>query len=237
MTKLRPSRDITAADWITADLTTFAKSVHSLVPACFSSYVRVFHPARRGSHGDELVSWAEIAEANGTTVNPAMQLNALTGGYWFEPQPGVYGDVPALGTAPPEVMLPLIAVLADHTATASTCWFAFWNGYGGTTPDIRSASTFKIPSREYHLLAGPIDAAANDEWGFRFQSPNLWWPDDRAWCVATEIDLNTTYIGCDDACRDALLGTRQLEALPIEATAGIDYSSDPINPLPEEQSL
>jgi hypothetical protein len=233
MTKLRPSRDVSAADWIVADLKTFAKSVHSLLPACFSSYVRVFHPARRHFHGDELVSWAEIAEANGTTVNPAMQLNALTRGHWFEPQPGVYDDPPALGSVPPEVMPALIGVLEQQTATADKCWFAFWNGYGDTTPDISSASTFKVPSREYHLLAGPIDAAANDEWGFRYQSPNLWWPDDRAWCVATEIDLNTTYIGCDDACRDALLRTGTLEVFSIEPTAGIDYSSDPINPLPE----
>jgi hypothetical protein len=105
--------------------------------------VRVFHPARRDFHGDELVSWAEIAESNGTTVNPAMQLNALTHGYWFDPQPAVYGEAPAMGRVPQEVMPVLVSVLAEHTATVDRCWFAFWNGYGDTTSDIRSAPTFK----------------------------------------------------------------------------------------------
>jgi len=68
--------------------------------------------------------------------------------------------------------------------------------------------------------------------GFRDQSANIWWPDDRAWCVATEIDLNTTYIGCDDACRDTILALPGVEALEIDPAAGISWLSDPINPLP-----
>ena len=66
------------------------------------------------------------------------------------------------------------------------------------------------------------------------QSANLWWPDDRAWCVAAEIDLNTTYIGCGDACREAILDESVLEALAIDPVSGIDWKSDPVNPWPEE---
>jgi hypothetical protein len=66
---------------------------------------------------------------------------------------------------------------------------------------LRACPTFRVPAREYRLLAGPIDAVAesvvDSPWS---QSPNLWWPHDHAWCVATEIDLNTTYIGCTEAC-------------------------------------
>lgn len=51
---------------------------------------------------------------------------------------------------------------------------------------------------------------------------------------ATEIDLNTTYIGCDDACRAAILEEAILEALPIDPAAGIDWRSDPVNPWPGE---
>jgi hypothetical protein len=56
-----------------------------------------------------------------------------------------------------------------------------------------------------------------------YQSRNLWWPDDRAWCVAAEIDLNTTYIGSSDACREEILAVPQLgKTLPIDPATGID---------------
>ena len=45
------------------------------------------------------------------------------------------------------------------------------------------------------MLSGPIEAVAESMFSLGWQTPNLWWSDERSWCVATEIDLNTTYIG------------------------------------------
>ena len=45
-------------------------------------------------------------------------------------------------------------------------------------------------------------------------SPNLWWPDDRAWCVATEIDLAWTYVGGPAALISDALANPGLEAQP-----------------------
>ena len=53
--------------------------------------------------------------------------------------------------------------------------------------------------RNYLLFEGPIDAAGElGGWvdpgrhtRSRAQLPNLWWPDDHAWCVASEIDLSS----------------------------------------------
>ena len=45
-------------------------------------------------------------------------------------------------------------------------------------------------------------------------SPNLWWPDDRAWCVATEIDLAWTYVGGSAALISDVLASPRLEAQP-----------------------
>jgi hypothetical protein len=237
VTLLLPARDLSPAEWIVADLKTFAKSVISLVPSGFPSYVRIFHPAWRDPYSRQPVRWAEIAAANGTSVTPAMQLHALAHDlrYLHEGQPGVYAAAPTEGSLPDEVVTPLIEVLAAHTTTAEKCWFAFWNGFGGTRADVRSAPTFTIPGRTYHLLTGPLEAARESAVLPPFsQSPNLWWPDDRVWCVATEIDLNTTYIGCDDPCRQAILKEPALEALLIDAAAGIDWRSDPVNPFPGE---
>ena len=62
-----------------------------------------------------------------------------------------------------------------------------------------------------------------------WQTPNLCWPDDHAWCLASEIDLYSTYLGCDEACRDAILSHPDIEALPIDPATGISFASDTVN--------
>jgi hypothetical protein len=222
--------DVAPADWLVRGVRGFAESVHSLVPAGFSAYVRIFHPAfRRGQQ----VRWAEIAAANGTLAHPGMQLCALTGSARFEqePQASLYDRVPDEGTLPPELGRPLTTTLARHTRTPQRCWLAVWHGFGALPSETRAAPTFALPNREYHLLVGPVAAATlTPEPPFR-QSPNIWWPDDRAWCVATEIDLKSTYVGCGDACREALLALPELEAVAIDPATGIDWRSDVLNPF------
>jgi hypothetical protein len=63
-----------------------------------------------------------------------------------------------------------------------------------------------------------------------WQSPNLWWPDDRAWCVATEIDLMSTYLGGSRGCVQAIIEHPQVEAAAVEPSDGIAADSDDINP-------
>jgi len=75
--------------------------------------------------------------------------------------------------------------------------------------------------RTYFLLSGAVGDAAR----FRFlrhlfgsfQSPNLWWPDDRAWFIHTEIDGYSTYLGGSQALVDELVGSQALESLEVEA--------------------
>ena len=54
---------------------------------------------------------------------------------------------------------------------------------------------------------------------FAHQSANLWWPADRAWCVATEIDFAWTYVGGTRAVVDALLADPRLDAVETTAAA------------------
>lgn len=103
-------------------------------------------------------------------------------------------------------------------------------------PDVMDGPRFRIPQRDYFLLEGPLDAAG--ELGHRPrpdvffpQSPNIFWPDDRAWCVATEIDLDSTYIGGSEALAQALLGEPRLEARRVQPGDPINAYSDSINPL------
>jgi hypothetical protein len=61
------------------------------------------------------------------------------------------------------------------------------------------------------------------------QSPNLFWPDDHAWCVATEIDLDSTYVGGSTRLIADLLANDRLEALRVEVTDEVWAISDDVN--------
>lgn len=67
-----------------------------------------------------------------------------------------------------------------------------------------------------------------------YQSANLWWPEDRAWCVATEIDFNTTYVAGTQGLVDALLACEGLEIYQVEPTDGVAYGGDTLNPTPDD---
>jgi hypothetical protein len=204
----RAADDVRAANWVGAGVRGFAESVVSLVPAGFAEYVRLFHPAYRGAGSKRVpVAWREIASANGTRMHAGVQLGSISGSETYESrgQPGVFDQPPETGSLPRELMEPLAELLARHTGTPDRCCFAVWDGWGWLPPEIRCAPTFSVPQRSYHLLTGPLEtvdelAEACGRLGAT-RSPNLWWPQDQAWCVATEVDLKTTYIGADRGMR------------------------------------
>ena len=66
-----------------------------------------------------------------------------------------------------------------------------------------------------------------------YQSANLWWPEDRAWCVATEIDFVSTYVAGSQRLIDAVLGCKAIEAYRVEPFDGIAYDGDTVNPKPK----
>ena len=61
------------------------------------------------------------------------------------------------------------------------------------------------------------------------EPPNIWWPANRAWFVATDIDLDSTYIGAGQECTDALFRYPALEAVPAEYRASVAMTADTIN--------
>jgi hypothetical protein len=242
VTQLRPGPDARPAEWVLAGLRGFAQSVLSLVPAGFARYVRLFHPAYRtvgeGSARRLLpVRWSEIAAENGSRAHAGMQLAALTGSHASREagQTGVFDVPPADGSLPPAAAAAVARVLARHTRTPKRVWFAVWEGFGDLPNEVRRAPAFTAPHRVYHLLSGPIDALTEGAYeSAHRQSPNLCWPEDRAWCLATEIDLNTTYLGCDAVCAEEIVAVPDLEAVLIDPATGIDFASDALNPTPAE---
>jgi hypothetical protein len=66
--------------------------------------------------------------------------------------------------------------------------------------ELRQVPRFELPDRTYYLLAGALSAAtrlARPGSTVDWQHPDLIWPDDRRWFVATDIDIWSLYVGGD----------------------------------------
>lgn len=68
------------------------------------------------------------------------------------------------------------------------------------------------------------------------QSPNQWWPQDRAWCVASEIDFDSTLVAGSDGLIAEITGSPDLEAFAVESTDDLTVEGDEINPQPPAAS-
>ncbi len=65
--------------------------------------------------------------------------------------------------------------------------------------------------------------------GFSPQSPNLFWPADHAWCVASEIDFDSTVVGGSEMLIEALLDADGLETWRVEPDDSLACDADTIN--------
>lgn len=175
----------------------------------------------------------------------------MTGSLWD-------GANPPRGDLPHSALSVLCDLLAQYPEEPA-CYFCLWEGYGGLetygwlettlapgskitvrdrhsfTSDELSRSRLHLPDRDYVVLAGPLrnalrigSFAAESFWP---QSPNLFWPADRTWCVASEIDFDSTLVGGPMRLIDAILHTPGLDAWSITADDSLAYTADEINPV------
>ncbi len=216
---------------------------------------RVFHPNERG---DEMVSWRTVAEENGRTVHAEMQFHAIAtpAGLPVSHDDGLSIDS---GDLPEREMGELAKILLDHTDPAEPCWFGVWDGYGqlhsggavltyetrrghkgqwqpkpvpsvGLAPDhIRSGPRVHAPGRDYFVLTGALSELAQARTMLGGQTPNIWWPQDRAWLVVTEIDFAWTYVAGPEALVQTIERSSTLEALRVTRTHRATIDADTIN--------
>ncbi len=206
------------------------RSVASLVPPVFAAYARVLHPAVRYAGDEDVdVRWDEVAAHNGTTAHRLMQWPAITGSWEYvgeDDQPGLWNDSPAEGHLPAHVAAALGTLLAGWTATPQECWFGWCDDTATGRPHLA------LPTCDLLLRSGPITlAAANFAPEPQEQSAAAWWPADRAWFVATDPTLMSTYVGGPAGAVDALLASL-LEAHPAFPEDPVGYDTDPVNPVP-----
>lgn len=212
------SLDVSPANWITTQVRNFQHDVASLVPPVFEAYARVLHPAQLG-HDEELeVRWEAIAKANHKAVTATMEWESIMpAGVLPEEdrQPGIWDYPPTRGSLPLRPAVRLAAVLAAHTTTPNSCWFAVWDGYSNIALASNSdIPRVQLPRRSMLLFYGPINAAATSLGRAPMdQRANVWWPADRAWCAASDVDTVSTYVGATRHCIDALLRAEGLEVM------------------------
>ena len=214
-----------------------------VVPTGFPAYARVLHPAGITEHGERPVRWADVAAWSGMPLRQDAQFHSIALPPTDPGAPPPYdGQGPRDGSLFEPDAEVLAGIGREWTATPEDCWFCVWDGYGwnsavsfvavddsgwplGAVPSpppdpvpgpVRSGPRVELPHRSYLLYRGPVEAAltlpALD--GTFAQCPNLWWPVDRAWCVASELDLPWTYVGGPRELVDAILADDRIEALP-----------------------
>lgn len=213
--------DLWAEQWVTG-----------WVGAGFPDYARIFHPL-----GDEkdAPTWSDVAAAHGQELTAGSTWAGVLDQH--EESGRSYQGEPMIGTLGTVALAPLCEDLSRHTGTPGQCWFAVWDGWGSMQPGPVSsqagdetalnsrqldltAATFEIPGRRYLLYQGAVEQATAIGWWhssawFEPQSPSLFWPQDHAWCVATEVDADFTLVGGSSDLIVTILDNPDLEAVRI----------------------
>jgi hypothetical protein len=237
--------DVSEAAWVEERLRFFMGHVGSLVPDDHEAYLRLFHPLETE---DGPQRWSDLAARNGRTAHAQMQFPQISGAS----SAGIHLG-PWTGDLPVRERRVLVTHLQRFTTTPDDCWFAVWEG-GGVGAQ-RSVERLEVIQRKYLAFRGPLSLAmaplpagpqvwrvgttqsgSSEPWWKHHprcetidQSPNLWWPQDRAWFVHTEVDLSSTYVAGSRALVDSLLAEPNLECLRAATTDLVALDSDLIN--------
>ncbi len=238
--------EVSAGRWVEEGLSSDFASVGALVPGGYEAYARVLHPAWDAS--DRMVPWSSVAAWSGRVYHPQMSFEGIS-----SPLSGHGGVVapwcedPDHGSMDEATATELAAFLSQFTRTPEECFFGVWEGYGlyssgsamltsdgngrplPTPRDIRRAQRIRGCGRHYLLYTGELQDITAFYNHFLSEPPNIWWPADRAWLVATDIDLDSTYVGASQELVNALLRHTVLEAVPAEYLASVAMTADTIN--------
>jgi hypothetical protein len=262
---LRAAADASPADWL-AHSAGGEYTVHAMVPDAFPAYARVFHPAGLCDRDVRWADVARDngrtmhAAAEWGSIVGSWQLRGQDGLWDREPDVGQTPErlavrlahILAAHTTAPERCwfavwegwgVPLQTLwLQKETLTAERLRELEEARSAAEELDhawdmqVHGAPRFELPSRGMHLLEARLEDIGLFYDGHA-NAPSIWWPDDRAWCVGSDVDLMTTYLGASRAAVDAVVGDPELEALAILAGQSVTWEADDVNPLPAPPSF
>ena len=222
--RLRPSAEVAAADWLAPRLRPFGSAVAAVVPDGFPAYARLPHPG--GPPDGEEPEAGNLPPARLGLLTAVLGRHTGTpGACWFCLWDG-YGWLhgsPAVGllTRRGPFTRRGLSARRSHAPPIPPA----------LPPEVLGGPRVRLPGREYLLFTGPLAATPELGWngpgGFFPQSPNLFWPEDRAWCVATEIDLPYTLVAGSEPLVGELLADPRLDARRVGPGSPLADDADP----------
>jgi hypothetical protein len=168
------------------------------------------------------------------------------------------GSDPPIGTMDIKTLDALCEILADHTSAAH-CFFGLCTirGWLDFLSTEKLPPLLELPyDRNHMVLIGPLSAVDQivDDWsksgsmemtlvagqskqkpergpsGFlRRDAPNLIWPADDSWFVASEIDFDSTLVGGSSMLINAIVDSPKLEAWQVEPADSLADDADKVN--------
>lgn len=220
---LVPEPDGAHADWWLDELSPWGDDgirVASFVPSAFPAVGQVLHPWWGGDPEDgSTQTWREVAQRLGFASPRAFD---QTREMFDIPAAAEAGMSSSQGELDERTARALVEVLASATATPDDVFVAVWEGWGDVPVQrFPGAARLDTEARGHVLLRGPLDGVLTSVAVSPFGRPvaGLWWPADRAWFVATEVDLAWTFVAGSDDLLDRLTATPGLEVVRTSSDA------------------
>lgn len=195
---LQPTDDLAATRWLDETCTGEFGTVGCLVPSHFDAVARV-HPPEQGERWDGryrrlFATVAEVAVRHTTTPDHAYF--GLWDGYGLE---GGSMNVYYQPTKDP-------VALARQAAERRRMRLESARQQTEMRAQLDQLPAFTRPNRRYYLLRGAVAGVTelreptHDPW----HEPDLWWPADQAWSIASDVDFWSLYVGGTEAFVDDL---------------------------------
>jgi hypothetical protein len=220
------------ASWIKASLPRgLGPVVTEQVPSCYSSFVRIFHPAF--DQQGHLIRWSRVAAEYGKVVHPEMQWNSIStdarsggcsGLRWDGAKPSIAGMSFSLWAS-------VSRILMQNTLSVDTFYYGLSTIHSDVADSFQDAVPFVFGDRAFvicRLSRTELECEADREKA-SLLPPNILWPADKSWYLASEYDFDSTLIGGSEAIVRSMMSNAALEALEIGPEASLAADADRLN--------
>ena len=217
--------DVSEAEWFTRSGDPW-NQLCSIGPSGFAQYARLFHPLQPGDHQADRQS---LMDVEGHLETRALQhLVTVLARHTTTPRDCLFGLWEGFGDiqGSPSVRRDVLETRGPRARrrTPPTVPPAF-------SPDVMAGPRVQHSGTGLPALCGPLSQAG--QWGAAdllprarartINSPNLIWPADHAWFVATDIDLPWTGIAGSAQLIQDLMAEEALDVERIDPAAPLPY--------------
>ncbi|MEU6829810.1 hypothetical protein ABZ894_14280 [Nocardia beijingensis] len=219
---LRHEPDVSKAEWFTTSDDPWTQ-LCSIGPSGFARYARLFHPIPPDEDSSDL---AILRNHEGDLdAETLRRLCGILAEHTATPEECYFGLWEGFGDIYGGSSVAVAFRMDEEAdlASAPTVGPAF-------PPEVIDGPRVRIPARDYLLFRGPLGEAGQwgaadlvPGWSRTINSPNLIWPADRAWFVATEIDVPWTGVAGSAALIEALREDAELDVEEVVPSGELSY--------------